>query len=144
MPPRRQPPRAAQQPQKTPAAPSYAAATATSSLAAAAAAAAAAVTNPTPAEAAVLGGGTTGLAISGNTGARPPIAASNSDPRTNINPEGNTNIADLKISDDMDTRAAALAKRPADSPSRVIEEVDPKKNKDSAATAMDAESAAAD
>jgi len=69
MPPRRQPPRAAQQPQKTPVAPSYAAATATSSLAAAAAAA----VYPTPAEAAVLGEGTTGSAISGNTGASPPL-----------------------------------------------------------------------
>jgi len=139
MPPRCQPPRAAQQPQKTPAAPSYAAATATSSLAAAAAAAA----YPTPAEAAVLAGGTTGSAISGNTGARPPIAASNSDPSTNINSEGNTTIAALKISDDMDTRAAALAKRPADSPSRVIEKADPKKTQDSEATPMDTVSDAA-
>jgi len=53
-----------------------------------------------------------------------------------MNSEGKTNIADLKISDDMDTWAAASAKRPADSPSRIIDEVDPKKNKDSAATVM--------
>jgi len=133
MPPRHQPQRAAQQTPRPPTAPSYAAATAASSLAAAAAA----VTNPTPAEAALPEGGTTGPAIGGNTGARPPTALSSSDPKTNITTEGNTNIADLSISDDMDTRAAASAKRSAESPSRVIDEVAFKKTKDSAATAMD-------
>jgi len=44
----------------------------------------------------------------------------------------------------MDTRAAASAKRSAESPSCVIDEVDPKKNKYSAATVMDAVSKAAD
>jgi len=44
----------------------------------------------------------------------------------------------------MDTRAAASAKRPADSPSRVLEKADPKKTQDSEATAMDTVSDTAD
>jgi len=92
----------------------------------------------------VTWGGTTGLAISGNTGTRPPIAASNSDPKTNINTEGNANIANLTISDDMDTRAAVSAKRSAESPSHAIDKADPKKTKDSAVTTMDTVSDAAD
>jgi len=76
-------------------------------------------------------------------GARLPTAVSNSNPKTNVATEGNTNVANLTISDDMDTRAAASAKRSAESPSRVIDEVDSKKTKDSAATAMDTVSEAA-
>jgi len=141
MPSRRQPPRPAQKPPRPLSGPTYAAATAASSLAAAAAAA---VTNPTLAEASFPVEGTTGLAIGGNTGARLPPAVSNSDPKTNITTEGNTNVADLKISDDMDTRAAESAKRSAESPSHVIDEVESKRTKDSAATVMDAVSEAAD
>jgi len=89
-------------------------------------------------------GGTTGPAIGSDTGARPPIAASNRDPRTNITYEGNTDIATLQISDDMDTRAQASAKRSAAPPSRVIDEADSKKTRDSAATTMDAVSEVAD
>ena len=43
----------------------------------------------------------------------------------------------------MDTRAAESAKRSAESPSRTIDEADSKKTKDSAATAMDTVSKAA-
>jgi len=144
MAPRRQPPRAAVagKPTNLPNAPSYAAATAASSLATAAAVAS--IPNPTPAEASLPVGGTTGPAIGSNTGARPPIAASNSDPKTNFTTEGNADIATLQISDDMDTRAQASAKRSAKSPSRVIEEADSKKTRDSAATAMDTVSEVAD
>ena len=143
MPPRCEPQRAAQEPPKPQSVPTYAAATAVSSLAAAAAAAAAAVTNPTLAEASGSVGGTDGPAIGGNTGARIPTAISNSDPKTNITSEHNTNVADLTVSNDMDTRAAASAKRSAESPSCIIEEADSKKTRDSAATAMDTVSDAA-
>jgi len=89
-------------------------------------------------------GGTTGPAVGGNTGARLPTAISNSDPKTNITSEGNTNVANLKISDNMNTQAEKSAKGSAKSPSRTIDEADSKKTKGSAATAMDTLSEAAD
>jgi len=102
VPPRRQHQRPAHKPPKPPSVPTCAAATVASSLVAAAAAVAA---NPTPTAASLPAGCTTEHAISGNTGTRLPVVGSNSDPKTNVTTEGNANVANLKISDDMDTQA---------------------------------------
>jgi len=108
MPPRQHHQHPAQKPPKPPSV-----ATCAAAAAAREEAAAAAVTAPTLAAASLPVRGTTEPAISGNNGARLSVTGSNSNPKTNVDIEGNTNIANLKISYDMDTQAEESAKHSA-------------------------------
>jgi len=62
---------------------------------------------------------------------------------TNITTKGNTNIADLEISDNAETQAEESAKCTAESPFCVLDQATPKKIKGSEVTVMEAEQATA-